>query len=293
MEHQLWTTIVALIDELGQGHFHPGDTYDDTTIAQVYYWAVIHDRPTTWALHRSHWPLHLRRGLRLPSDSTMSRRLRRPSVGHLLTQLEHRVVRPQTPGLFWIIDGKSLPIGGCSKDRQAGYGRAAGGKAKGYKVHAVINPCGQLAAWRLAPMNTDERVMAPRLLRESHVQGYVVADSNYDSNPLHAVCDQLGELQLLARRRHGPGHGLGRHRHSAGRLRAVARIENPFPAFAEGLLHDRAAIERVFGRWVSWGGGLSPLPAWVRTHRRVRRWVQAKLVLNTLKRQLPTRTYAA
>jgi hypothetical protein len=31
-----------------------------------------------------------------------------------------------------MIDGKPLPIGGCSKDRQSGYGRSAGGKAKGF-----------------------------------------------------------------------------------------------------------------------------------------------------------------
>jgi hypothetical protein len=128
----------------------------------------------------------------------MSRRLRSPSVVALLDALERRVVAPKEPGLFWVIDGKPLPIGGCSKDRQAGYGRAAGGKAKGYKLHAVIS-AGGIAAWRIAPMSKDERVMAARLLRAAPVQGYLVADSNYDSNPLHAACDRLGELQLITR----------------------------------------------------------------------------------------------
>jgi len=58
--------------------------------------------------------------------------------------------------------------------------------------------------------------------------------------------------------------------------------ENPFPAFAEQLLGDRAEIERQFGNLVNWGGGLKGRPAWGRTHRRVRRWVQAKLVLAKL-----------
>ena len=60
--------------------------------------------------------------------------------------------------------------------------------------------------------------------------------------------------------------------------------EFSYPDFADQLLQDRDAIERLFGNLVNWGGGLTTLPAWVRTHRRVHRWVQAKLVLAGLKR---------
>jgi hypothetical protein len=162
--------------------------------------------------------------------------------------------------------------------------------AKGYKVHAIVG-AGGIAAWRVAPMNKDERVMAERLVRAAGIQGYLVADANYDSNPLHAACDRLAELQLITRRRYGPGNGTGHRRQSPGRVRSMARVENPFPAFADQLLADRAAIEREFGNWVNWGGGLTGLPAWVRTHRRVHRWVQAKLVLTALKRTIPGPTY--
>jgi hypothetical protein len=55
----------------------------------------------------------------------MSRRLRSPGVQKLLDALEQRVLAPKQPGLYWMIDGKPLAISGCSKDRQAGYGRAA------------------------------------------------------------------------------------------------------------------------------------------------------------------------
>jgi Transposase DDE domain len=291
MEHQLYQAIVALLATLDKKPMRTRFTYSDRRIVEVYYWAVIHDRPTTWACRRAHWPPHLRRQP-LPSESRMSRRLRSPAVVALLTALERRVTAPKEPGLFWVIDGKPLPIGGCSKDRQAGYGRAAAGKAKGYKLHALVGASG-IAAWRVAPMNKDERVMAVRLLRQAAIQGYLVADANYDSNPLHALCDQLGELQLITRRRYGSGHGLGHHRHSPGRLRSIARTENPFPAFADQLLHDRAAIERAFGNLVNWGGGLTCLPAWVRTHRRVHRWVQAKLVLAALKRSSEITTCVA
>jgi Transposase DDE domain len=288
MEHQLFQAIVAVLATLDKKPMGTRRDYSDERIVRVYYWAVIHDRPTSWACRRENWPPHLRRQA-LPSPSCMSRRLRSPSVVALLAALERRAIAPTEPGLFWMIDGKPLVIGGCSKDRQAGYGRAAAGKAKGYKVHAIIG-AGGVAAWRVAPMNKDERVMAARLLRTASIQGYLVADSNYDSNPLHALCDRLGDLQLIARRRNGAGTKLGHHRHSAGRLRSVARTENPFPAFADQLLRDRSAIERTFGNWVNWGGGLTALPPWVRTHRRVHRWVQAKLVLAALKRprEIPT-----
>jgi hypothetical protein len=292
MEHQLWKAIVAVLLTLNNPRTPTRFDFSDEDVVKVYYWSVICDRPTSWACRKEHWPLHLRQRP-LPSAATLSRRLRSPSVVALLDALARRVTAPKEPGLFWLIDGKPLPIGGCSKDRQAGYGRAAGGKAKGYKVHALVSPRGEIAAWRVAPMNKDEQTMAARLLRAADVQGYVVGDCNYDSNPLHDVCDRLGQLQLIAPRRRGAGHGLGHHRHSPGRLRCVARTENPFPAFADGLLRDRAAIERTFGNWVNWGGGLTTLPAWVRTHRRVRRWVQAKLVLAAVKRAAGITTCAA
>ena len=144
-------------------------------------------------------------------------------------------------------------------------------------------------------MNTDERVMAERLLKAAppEVVGYVVGDANYDSNTLHRAGDARGELQHITPRRYGPGNGTGHRKQAAGRLRSIARVESPFPAFADQLRRDRAEVERRFGDLVNWGGGLNGLPAWVRTHRRVRRWVQAKLVLTRLKRDVGFATCAA
>jgi hypothetical protein len=292
MEHQLWKAIVAILATLGKPRKRRTHDFTDHDIVKVFYWAVIHDRSNHWACQAKHWPIPCRRQ-RLPSPGTLSRRLRTGPVVALLDALEQRVVAPTEPGLFWMMDGKPLVIGGCSKDRQAGYGRAANSKAKGYKIHAIVAPTGAIASWRLAPMNKDERVMAERLLKTAPIQGYVAADMNYDSNKLHAICDQREQLQLVTRRRYGPGHGTGHRKQSAGRLRSMELTENPFPRFADQLLQDRQEIERRFGQWVNWGGGLTCLPAWVRTHRRVRRWVQAKLVLAALKRSAQIRTCAA
>jgi DDE family transposase len=294
MEHQLWKAIVGVLRALDNPRTPARFDFSDREIVAVFYWSVVCDRPTSWACRPRHWPIHLRQRP-LPSPATLSRRLRSPAVVALLDALERRVVAPKRPGLFWMIDGKPLPIGGCSKDRQAGYGRAAGGKAKGYKLHALVGSDATVAHWRVAPMNKDERVMAERLVQAAppEVVGYLLADANFDSNPLHRVCAGRGDLQLVTPRRYGPGKGTGHRPQTAGRLRSIALTESPFPAFAQRLRQDRAAVERHFGNLTNWGGGLSSLPSWVRTHRRVRRWVQAKLVLTALKRAAPLTTCAA
>ncbi|HKB39479.1 MAG TPA: hypothetical protein VKD72_23785 [Gemmataceae bacterium] len=114
----------------------------------------------------------------------------------LLDAVARRVVAPTGSGRFWMIDGNPLAIGGCSKDRQTGYGRATGGKAKGYKLDTLAGSDGSLAAWRVGPMNKDERVLAERLPQAapSEVVGYMIGDANFDSNELHRVCAERGEL---------------------------------------------------------------------------------------------------
>lgn len=293
MEHQLWRAIIAVLAELCKAPKPTRQVFSDQDIVRVYSWAVLHDRPNAWACDRRHWPLWRRRQP-LPSEATLSRRLRRASVQALLSALEQRALAPEQPGgLSWMIDGKPLPSSGCSKDRQAGYGRAARCQAEGYKIHAIVDPHGAIAAWRLAPMNKGERVMAVRLVRTAPIQGYLVGDSDSDSNPLHEACGRREQLQLVARRRNGGKGGLGHHKHAAGRLRAVELLENPSPQFGEGLLHERGEVERPFAHVTNWGGGLTCLPPWVRTHRRVHRWVQAKLVLTALKHSLEIKTCAA
>lgn len=300
MEHQLWKSIVVILSSLCKKPSDPKFLYSDERIVRIYYWAVAHDRPICWALDIKNWPIHLRKyrmrkGKRrpdLPDGSVMSRRLKSPSVRTLLDELEKRVVPPQHPGLFWAIDGKPLVISNVSKDRQAGYGRAGRGMAKGYKIHAIVGADG-IYDWRIAPMNVDERTMAARMLKKADIQGYLLGDKNYDSNPLHDVCLRMSELRFITPRRSGKGCGLGKHRHSEGRLRSIERTENPFPDFADQLLQDRNFIERHYGNLTNWGGGLTSLPSWVRGYNRVRRWVQAKLVLDKIKRHPELTTYVA
>lgn len=291
MEHQLWKAIVTLLKTIDKPRLRPRCRFSCEQIVLVWFWAVVHDRPVMWACQPRNWPVSLRRR-RFPSNSTMSRRLRSTEVQTLIATLERKTLCSQgNKPIGWMIDGKPLVIGGASKDRQAGFGRAARGKAKGYKLHGIVGIDGLIPAWRIAPMNKDERVMARRLVRTTAIQGYLLADSNYDSNPLHDVCAQRGELQLVTPPRGGFGLTQRRQQQTPGRLRSIELLEHPQPAFGRGLLKERDAIERMFGNLTNWGGGLTHLPPWVRTHRRVHRWVQAKLILHALKHQPHKTTY--
>lgn len=284
MERQLWKLILNILSSIRKTRWSPRGRFTDEDIVKVWMWSVLHDRPVSWACQQSNWPIHDRRWEK-PSDSTMSRRMKSKSVRHLLGCLEERVLRRRNNStLMWMIDGKPLVISGCSKDGQAGYGRAASSKAKGYKLHAIVGADKTVAEWRIAPMNKDERTIAKRMLKNADIQGYVVTDGNYDSNPLHEVCDTRGNMQLVAARRSGPSKGHGHRPQTKGRMRSMEILEAPEPHFGNDLLEQRIEIEQFFANLTNWGGGLTHLPPWARTHYRVHRWVQAKLILNALKR---------
>ncbi len=51
------------------------------------------------------------------------------------------------------------------------------------------------------------------------------------------------------------------------------------PDICWDLLQRRKQIEQIFGALSGFGGGLSPLPNWVRKLEPVRRWVAAKLII--------------
>lgn len=269
-----------------------GCLYSDAWIAEVYFWSVIHDRPVSWACRARNWPREWRRRA-IPSQSRMSRRMKTASVRALIEQVDRRVARVRgEEQLVSVVDGKPLTVGNHSRDPHAAWGRGAGGKAKGYKLHALIALAGGLVGWRVAPLNIAEPEMARRMLRDARCPGYVLGDKNYDTNTLHDEALRHGG-QLVAPRRRGADKGLGHHRHSPGRLRCRDLLENTQSDFGRELHRRRTDIERRFGYLVSTAGLLGPLPAWVRTYPRVRLWVQAKLILAALRPALRSQCSAA
>jgi len=239
---------------------------------------VLNDRTNAWACDPENWPRGLRRGP-MPDASTLSRRMRTKTIDRLIDRLRRRLDPAGEAELVAVIDGKPLPIGPHSHDKQAGRGRGASGMATGYKPHTLMTLTGRVIDWRLAPMNVDEREMARRIMKKTDHRGDVLGDANDDANRLHDTAIGNG-MQLVAPRRYGPDKGLGHHRHSPGRLRSKELIEHEPGPFVRELMRHRPSIERNFGTLTSLPRGLGYLPAWVRGWRRVRNWVAAKLVIN-------------
>jgi len=92
----------------------------------------------------------------------MSRRLRSLAVQQLLERAMGQRREELSSGLLKFIDAKPLPVGGCSKDKDALYGRAASCNAKGYKLFALIDAVsGAIDQWLLGPMNGSDALLAP------------------------------------------------------------------------------------------------------------------------------------
>jgi hypothetical protein len=70
MERVRWLELYRLARELGKS-FPGGVRYTSAVIVGVFLWAVLNDRPVSWACVREHWPKSLEFG-RLPSQSVMS-----------------------------------------------------------------------------------------------------------------------------------------------------------------------------------------------------------------------------
>jgi hypothetical protein len=275
MERELWEVLCHLAARFYNRSAR--SQYGDDVICAVYWWAVVHDRPVCWACQASHWPTEL--GQRLPSQPTMSRRLRSGSIEQLLAEVEQAlsllvvVVGPRVLS----IDGKALPVGGPSKDADATWGRGAGGLAKGYKLHAIWGEGPLPTAWALAPLNVSERRIAAKLVKELPDSGYLLGDSQYDANYLYEAAAR-SDYQLVAPQQR-PGKSLGHRRHSPYRLEGLELLGTPF---GKQLYRERLSIERRFAQLTSFVGGLAPLPFWTRRFNRVKLWVHSKLLINAV-----------
>lgn len=246
----------------------------DYEIVMVYLWAVLHERPTSWACDPRNWPDELRPNP-LPSQSTMSRRLRTTEVQCLIQTTESLVSPIDCSCWVRLIDGKPLVVGTYSKDPDATWGCVGQSFAKGYKLHALYGRQITPDVWEIAPLNVSEPEVGARLILLLKGAGYIVGDKAFDSNPVHAAANSV-RAQLVAERKR-PGTNLGHRPHSPGRLRSMALLATDF---GRALHQHRSTIERKFGHLTNHAGGLAPLPNWVRRIHRVRLWIQAKLIIH-------------
>lgn len=277
MERELWTSLWQLLS--GLCNCLPRGKFGDDDILAVHLWAVLHERPTSWACDPTHWALDLRPPC-LPSQPTMSRRMRTDGVQQLMLALERHLLAVSAVEPLWVrmIDAKALPVGGPSKDLDAGWGRGACAVQHGYKFHAVWGFGPLPIAWGLAPLNVSEQQMAKELIAGLPGEGYLLGDSQFDCNDLYDIAAASG-YQLLAPRQK-PGTNLGHRRHSPYRLRSMQLLQRPF---GKALYRLRLKIEHCFAGLTTFAGGLGPLPFWVRRFPRVRAWVHAKLLVNAVR----------
>lgn len=153
--------------------------------------------------------------------------------------------------------------------------------ARGYKLHAIASASGQIPAWEVTPMNVAEQTVARRLIPQDHGSGYLVADHNYDANALYDLAAQQGRQLVASPDRDMLARGLGRRKQSPHRIRGFQIAISPM---GRQLLRRRFGIDRMFGQLGNRGGGLSPLPNWVRHLGRVQRWVAGKLLWAAFRR---------
>lgn len=271
MEQELWNELYALARLLDKGRslglYRPAD------IVGVFLWAVIHDRPTSWACNRVNWPKDI--DIYIPSQSTMSRRLRSATTQQLLDKLLNTFVLmlDMVKGWVKIVDAKPLPVGGHSKDPDARWGHGVRTYAKGYKLFVICGAGPLPLTWRVAAMNEAETVVAQKMLPDLQGGGYVLGDKLYDSNPLYLAARQCNHQLVAPRKR--KGKGLGHRSHDPDRLRASELLQTQF---GQALFDERERIEQCFAHLTNFGGGLAPLPNWVRRLPRVQLWVQAKIL---------------
>jgi hypothetical protein len=279
MERELWPVLyhhlLQTVQEVRQKYvqLHPW------IIVATMLWAALHDRPVSWACDPRHWSTTQLRPDRIPSERTMSRRVDSVATGMFWRALEDRLRKSGTPALLAFLDGKPLPIGGNSKDPDARWGRAARGLAKGYKLHAVWSTGVLPETWEVAPLNVSEKQVARCLIGQLHYGGYLLADGEYDVSYLYDRAAEQG-YQLVTPYRKAKKPGSGKHYQSPHRLHSIDLLQHDY---GRQLYKARTRIERSFGNATSFGGGLMPLPPWVRGLDRVRTWVWAKLLINAVR----------
>lgn len=270
MEDRLWKIVVSTlpIDQPG-----PRQRYSDRDILLVVLWAALHDRPIAWACRAENWSAVVRPPA-LPHPSTVSRRTRGLDFLATLSLAQERMRAALGPSsAVAIIDGKPLRVSDYSRDPEARNGRAYRGFGKGYKLHAVIDTRGVVLAFETQPLNVNERRPAGRLLKRLPPDvRRVLADGNYDSAALHA------QLHGSGAHFYAPPHKGQAGPRSHHRRRVLARLYRG--EWGIRLRNDREEIERSFARMTNQACGLKELPNWVRRHHRVRRWINAKVLLH-------------
>jgi len=250
--------------------------YNDRLVLRLSLWAVLHDRPLCWACRRSSYG-RLFRPRHLPSVSQFCRRVAEDQFVELLQLVHQRLTQVGAASGLWFMDGKALPVGQFSSDREAGLGYGAGRIMRGYRLHALASDDGRIREFRVTPMSRSEARVSLAMVDAIPPNIVVLADGGYDSRYLYKAIEKRGAY-LLTRLR-GLGRDPKRQISMGSARREAVAAWTDHAALCRQAMARRSQIERIFATLCSCGGGLAPLPAWVRTLARVTRWVTAKLII--------------
>ena len=256
-------------------------TYTDRLIVAMYFWAVKHDRAMMWACDRQNYT-GLFRPRKLPSISQFHRRIKSERVQKILPRVHCDLAGMDVPTATLIVDGKSLPINCVSRDPDARWGHSFGKlMAKGYKLHAFVTEDQRILCWTVRPLNEYEPYIAQLMLDflpPPGEQSLVLGDGNYDTHDFYKAVNAHGSKLLTNLRREPAKHPVTLRQMGRDR-REVLQLHEKHPSLVRMTLRVRATVERTFANTTNYGGGLGPLPAFVRRLPRVRRWVGAKIAL--------------
>ncbi len=251
--------------------------FSDQLIAMMYFWTVAHDRTLLWACQRSSYN-RIMRPRRLPSYSQFCKRVKTTRIEQIITRVNELLAGLDEPVELAFIDGKALPISESSKDPDAKTGRGNGRFSLGYKLHALGDSRCRIRCFRLTPLNEGE----PTVAREHLVQHVppgclVMADGNYDGRKLYSAVGARGAMLFTPQKKNRRTDAAMKR--TCPERRAAMEVWRDEPELAQKVYGLRGQIERIFSALSCFGGGLGPLPAWVRRLERVTRWVTAKVAL--------------
>jgi hypothetical protein len=250
--------------------------FTDQQIIKIYLWSVAHDRPLCWACNRHHYAT-MYRPKQLPSISQFCRRLKTSRIQQLLEVVSSYLSRYKKSAGVAFFDGKPMVVSEYTKDPDAKIGYADGRMRHGYKLHGFVTQDGWISAFTVHPLNEGEPNTARQFIDAIIPGTLILADGNYDSGPLYqAVADH--KSMLLTRLRNKSRSERQMKQMCPARQAAVILWEDNAQV-CEETMKTRDGVERIFGALTSFGGGLAPLPSWVRRLPRVRRWVTGKIII--------------
>ena len=258
--------------------------FSNQLITLMYFWSAYHDRCLSWACDPSHYGDWFR-PRKLPSISQFTRRVAEDVFQVILQRVHDDLARVGFASPVNYLDGKPLTVSPVSKDPDARSGHVTGGFAKGYKLHAQVSENRRILVWSVMPLNVAEQSVAMAMtpaLPGAAPLALTLADSNYDSAPLHKAQAEYDRLLLTPLRgqervKDGQHHPVTLRQMGPERRDALA-VWDEHPALAAFVLKQRNNVEGVFSV-LTVALKLGPLPAHVRRLRRVRRWVGAKIIL--------------